>query len=159
MRPGKEDELPALYESSKWKYHVLFVPKRRRKAISEKPVGAGGDLPSLAGQKECQIIEGRLMPDHVHMCITILPKHPRSFADRLPQKERDCLGATGREGRETLPGNILGLALMPYARPVRRENRFPAHSTRARCSQNPPRNGVILGWPGAEDRPQATKCV
>jgi len=29
----------------------------------------------LARQKECQIIEGDLMPDHVHMCIEIPPKH------------------------------------------------------------------------------------
>jgi len=31
---------------------------------------------ALARQKECQIIEGHLMPDHVHMCIAIPPKHP-----------------------------------------------------------------------------------
>ena len=30
---------------------------------------------SLARQKECQIIEGHLMSDHVHMCIAIPPKH------------------------------------------------------------------------------------
>ena len=29
----------------------------------------------MAKQKECQIIEGHLMPDHVHMCIAIPPKH------------------------------------------------------------------------------------
>jgi putative transposase len=29
----------------------------------------------LARQKECQIIEGHLLPDHVHMCIAIPPKH------------------------------------------------------------------------------------
>src|SRR5437879_13601732 len=28
------------------------------------------------GKKECQILEGHLMPDHVHMCIAIPPKHP-----------------------------------------------------------------------------------
>jgi REP element-mobilizing transposase RayT len=33
-------------------------------------------LHALARQKECQIIEGHLMPDHVHMCIAIPPKHP-----------------------------------------------------------------------------------
>jgi putative transposase len=33
---------------------------------------------ALARQKECQIIEGHLMPDHVRMCITIPPKHPVS---------------------------------------------------------------------------------
>ena len=31
---------------------------------------------ALAKQKECQIVEGHLMPDHVHMCIAIPPKHP-----------------------------------------------------------------------------------
>ena len=31
-----------------------------------------------ARQKECQILEGHLMPDHVHMCIAIPPKHPVS---------------------------------------------------------------------------------
>jgi putative transposase len=58
-------------------YHVVFVPKRRRKAIfgnirrQLSPI-----LHALAKQKECQIVEGHLMPDHVHMCITIPPKHP-----------------------------------------------------------------------------------
>jgi putative transposase len=31
---------------------------------------------ALAQQKECQILEGHLMADHVHMCIAIPPKHP-----------------------------------------------------------------------------------
>ena len=31
---------------------------------------------ALAPQKECQILEGHLMADHVHMCIAIPPKHP-----------------------------------------------------------------------------------
>ena len=31
---------------------------------------------ATARQKECQILEGHLMPDHVHMCIAIPPKHP-----------------------------------------------------------------------------------
>ena len=31
---------------------------------------------ALAKQKECEIVEGHLMPDHVHMCIAIPPKHP-----------------------------------------------------------------------------------
>jgi putative transposase len=28
------------------------------------------------GKKECHIIEGRLMLDHLHMCIAISPQHP-----------------------------------------------------------------------------------
>ena len=71
-----------LYQSlshSKWdcKYHVVFVPKRRRKAIfGQARRQLGAILHALARQKECQIIEGHLMPDHVHMCIAIPPKHP-----------------------------------------------------------------------------------
>ena len=36
----------------------------------------GAIFHALAKQKECQIVEGHLMPDHVHMCIAIPPKHP-----------------------------------------------------------------------------------
>ncbi len=64
---------------SKWdcKYHVVFVPKRRRKVIfGQTRRQLGTIFHALARQKECQIIEGHLMPDHVHMCIAIPPKHP-----------------------------------------------------------------------------------
>ena len=63
---------------SKWdcKYHVVFVPKRRRKAIlGNIRRQLGPVFHTLAQQKECQILEGHLMPDHVHICITI----PRSI--------------------------------------------------------------------------------
>jgi putative transposase len=36
----------------------------------------GAIFHALAKKKECQILEGHLMPDHVHMCIAIPPKHP-----------------------------------------------------------------------------------
>jgi putative transposase len=64
---------------SKWdcKYHVVFVPKRRRKAIFGNIRRQLGPIfHALAKQKECQIVEGHLMSDHVHMCIAIPPKHP-----------------------------------------------------------------------------------
>src|SRR5262245_21293786 len=63
---------------SKWdcKYHVVFVPKYRRKALyGEIRKRLGPIFHELAKQKECQILEGHLMPDHVHMCIAIPPKH------------------------------------------------------------------------------------
>ena len=57
----------------------MFVPKRRRKAIfGQTRRHLGQILHALARQKECQILEGHLMPDHVHMCIAIPPKHPVS---------------------------------------------------------------------------------
>jgi REP-associated tyrosine transposase len=63
---------------SKWdcKYHVVFVPKGRRKELFghiRKELGAV--FHELARQKECQIIEGHTMPDHVHLCIAIPLKH------------------------------------------------------------------------------------
>ena len=64
---------------SKWdcKYHVVFVPKRRRKVLFGKARRQLGEVfDALARQKGCQILEGHLMPDPVHMCIAIPPKHP-----------------------------------------------------------------------------------
>lgn len=63
---------------SRWdcKYHVVFVPKRRRKALfGHSRQALGSIFHELARQKECQIIEGHLMPDHVHMCIAIPPQY------------------------------------------------------------------------------------
>ena len=62
---------------SKWdcKYHVVFIPKYRRKKIYGEIRGGLGEIfHELARQKQCRIIEGHLMPDHVHMCIEIPPK-------------------------------------------------------------------------------------
>ena len=66
---------------SRWdcKYHVVFVPKRRRKAIfGQIRRQLGAIFHELARQKECRILEGHLLPDHVHICIAIPPKHPVS---------------------------------------------------------------------------------
>ena len=63
---------------SKWdcKYHLVFIPKYRRKAIyGEIRKGIGEIFHDLARQKECRIIEGHLMQDHVHMCIEVPPKY------------------------------------------------------------------------------------
>src|ERR1700720_478569 len=82
MNPQGEDSMSETYQSlshSKWdcKYHVVFVTKRRRNAIfGQTRRQLGAIFHGLARQKECQIIEGHLMPDHVHMCIAIPPKHP-----------------------------------------------------------------------------------
>jgi putative transposase len=63
---------------SKWdcKYHVVFIPKYRRKSIfGVIRKGLGEVFHELARQKECRIVEGHLMVDHVHMCIEIPPKY------------------------------------------------------------------------------------
>src|SRR5260221_14679949 len=64
---------------SSWdcKYHVVFVPKRRRKVLFGQARRKLGEVfHALARQKECQTIEGHLLPDHGHMRIAIPAKHP-----------------------------------------------------------------------------------
>lgn len=62
------------------KYHVVFIPKRRKKVIfGTIRKHLGKVLRELAEQKNCQIVEGHLMPDHVHMCISIPPKYSVSY--------------------------------------------------------------------------------
>ena len=63
---------------TKWqcKYHVVFIPKCRRKTLySQLRRYLGEVLRDLAKQKESRIEEGHLMPDHVHMMISIPPKY------------------------------------------------------------------------------------
>ena len=63
---------------SRWecKYPVIFIPKYRNKAIfGQIRRDLGEVLRRLAQQKESRIEEGHLMPDHVHMMISIPPKH------------------------------------------------------------------------------------
>jgi len=63
---------------SRWecKYHVVFIPKCRRRTLYGQLRRYLGDVfRNLAQQKECRIEEGHLMPDHVHMLISIPPKY------------------------------------------------------------------------------------
>ena len=58
------------------KYHVVFTPKYRRQALyKELRQYLGEVFHALAAQRECRIEEGHLMPDHVHMLISIPPKY------------------------------------------------------------------------------------
>ena len=62
---------------TKWdcKYHVVFIPKYRRKRIFGTLRQHLGEIfRDLAKQKESRIVGGHLMADHVHMCISIPPK-------------------------------------------------------------------------------------
>ena len=75
---------------SSWdcKYHVVIVPKRRRKVLFGQARRKLGEIfHALARQKECQILEGHLLPDHVHMCIAIPPKYPVASSDRISERE------------------------------------------------------------------------
>jgi putative transposase len=63
---------------TKWecKYHVVFIPKGRRKALYDRLRAALGEVfRELARQKESKIEEGHLRADHVPMLISIPPKY------------------------------------------------------------------------------------
>ena len=58
------------------KYHVVFIPKYRKKAVFGKiKKNLGAVFHDLARRRECRIEEGHLMPDHVHMLVSIPPKY------------------------------------------------------------------------------------
>jgi len=58
------------------KYHLVFIPKYRKRSL----YGAlrkvmGSVLRKLAESKGCKVLEGHVMPDHIHMLLTIPPKY------------------------------------------------------------------------------------
>ena len=62
---------------TKWvcKYHIVFTPKYRRKIIYNQLKSDIRDiLKQLCSYKGVEIIEGHLMPDHIHMLVSIPPK-------------------------------------------------------------------------------------
>jgi len=58
------------------KYHVVWIPKYRKKAVyGELRRDLGEVFRALAKQKKSRIEEGHLQPDHLHMLISIPPKY------------------------------------------------------------------------------------
>jgi len=77
----KKEKYMTTYESlnhSKWdcKYHVVFIPKCRKKTLYGKiRQYLGRVFHELAGQRNSKILEGHMVQDHVHMLIKIPPKY------------------------------------------------------------------------------------
>jgi len=62
----------------KWecKYHIVWVPKYRRKVLYGKVWRRVGEIiRELCLQRDFEIIEGHAMPDHIDICISIPPKY------------------------------------------------------------------------------------
>ena len=63
---------------TKWmcKYHIVFSPKYRRKVIyNQIRKDVGEIIRTLCQYKGVEIHEGHLMPDHVHLLVSIPPKY------------------------------------------------------------------------------------
>ncbi len=62
----------------KWdcKYHVVILPKYRRKVLyGRMRRGVGQILRDLCRQKDIELVEGKAMPDHIHMLLSVPPKY------------------------------------------------------------------------------------
>ncbi|WP_461816178.1 IS200/IS605 family transposase [Faecalimonas sp.] len=62
---------------TKWmcKYHIVFTPKYRRKVIyNQYKVDIRDIIKQLCSYKDVEIIEDHLMPNHIHMLVSIPPK-------------------------------------------------------------------------------------
>ena len=118
---------------SRWEcqYHVVFIPKYRKKAIFGQIRADLGDvLRRLAEQKESRITEGHVMPDHVHMLIEIPPKYAVSkVIGFLKGKSAIHIARTYAEEETELRGAaLLGTGLLRVDNRPRRSEDPRVHS-------------------------------
>ena len=63
------------------KYHVVIIPKYRKRKLYGKIRKHVGEVPrEVCRQRGIELVEGHVMPDHIHMCLSIPPKHSVAFA-------------------------------------------------------------------------------
>ena len=82
---GQEEERMKDFDSLshvRWecKYHVIWIPKYRRKVIfGNIRKNIGRILRELCEQKNIDMLEGHAMEDHVHLCLSIPPKYSVAY--------------------------------------------------------------------------------
>ena len=63
------------------KYHIVIIPKYRKRVLYGKLKKHVGEvIREVCRQRGIEVIEGHLMADHIHMCVSIPPKHSVAFA-------------------------------------------------------------------------------
>ena len=135
------DEYQSL-SHTRWecKYHVVFIPKCRRKTLyGELRRHLGEVFRKLAVQKESKIEEGHLMPDHVHMMISIPPKYAVSQVIRfIKGKSAIHLARVYGERKRNFVGQHLSgegiLRLDDRARRSRHQGVHPRSKSRRTCA-------------------------
>jgi putative transposase len=61
--------------------HVVILPKDRRKGLSGRMRrGVGRILRDLCRQREIELVEGKAMPDHIPMLLSVPPKSSIALA-------------------------------------------------------------------------------
>jgi len=143
-----DDEYESL-SHSKWecKYHVVFIPKCRRKTLyAELRRHLGEVFRKLAQQKESRIEEGHLMPDHVHMMISIPPKYAVSqVVGFIKGKSAVHLARVRREEAEFRGAALLGPRILRLDHRSRRSGDTEVHQEPGARGQSPgPNESVAL---------------
>ena len=63
------------------KYHIVIIPKYRKRVLYGRVKKHVGEvIREVCRQRGIELVEGHLMPDHIHMCVSIPPKHSVAFA-------------------------------------------------------------------------------
>jgi putative transposase len=71
-----EDKHSLSHAVWEYKYHVIWIPKYRKKRLfGQLRQYLGQVFRELARQNECLVLEGHLLPDHVHIMVAIPPKY------------------------------------------------------------------------------------
>jgi REP element-mobilizing transposase RayT len=157
MTIDEEDSVSELYQSlshSKWdcKYHVVFMwcscrngggkPSSDRRAVNW-----GRFFMVWRDRKNGRFSKG-LMPDHVHMCITIPPKHPVAKRPenlaRLTSPERQAVLSQWRNS----PENLAKLAA---------RNASPENKARLPAWNGSPQHKALLASPEHKARLAANR--
>jgi len=92
------------------KYHIVFIPKKRKKQIYGSIRQYFGEiLHELARRKGVVIEEGHLMPDHIHICISIPPKYSVStIVGYLKGKSAISIARKFKGRQKNFTGDIFG---------------------------------------------------
>ena len=119
---------------SKWacQYHVVFIPKYRKKAIyGSLRRHLGQVLRELARQRESDVEEGHLLADHVHMMVSIPPKYSvAQVIGYIKARARSTSLGSVPGGRAVLSGSTSGLEATSCPRWVGMSERFARISGR-----------------------------
>ena len=87
----------------RWKcqYHIVFIPKYRKKVLYGKlKVDVRDIISTLCRYKDVEIIDGAVCEDHIHLSVAIPPKYSISYFDYLnyswncTQRDRDLYDAS-----------------------------------------------------------------
>ena len=63
------------------KYHIVIIPKYRKRMLYGKVKKHVEEvIKEVCRQRGIELVEGHLMPDHIHLCVSIPPKHSVAFA-------------------------------------------------------------------------------